>query len=154
MSKKMKKYIGVKVIEATPMIYLDFCKEQSKECESNIEPMLDGFKVKYPDGYISWSPKEVFEEAYRETDGITFGLAIEALKKGMRVARAGWNGKGMFLYLDSSYMIKGQDTVQLKGNTYERLPSICMKTADNKWLTGWLASQTDMLADDWMILEG
>ena len=46
------------------------------------------------DGYISWSPKEQFDNAYRSTEGgMTFGLALEALKKGMSVARHGWNGK-------------------------------------------------------------
>ncbi len=60
-----------------------------------------GYAVKYPDGYISWSPKEVFEAAYRVAEGseqrLTFGDAIHFLKAGHRVARTGWNGKGMWL---------------------------------------------------------
>ena len=55
----------------------------------------EGYEVTYEDGFKSWSPKSVFDAAYRPTHGLTFGLAIEALKKGFKVARAGWNGKGM-----------------------------------------------------------
>ena len=92
---------------------------------------------------------------------LTFGLAIEALKQGDRVARAGWNGKGMWLHL-----IRGDD-VQIHNNGFgprneydhewrERvprlLPWIGMKTADNGFVP-WLASQTDMLAEDWQLVE-
>ncbi len=49
------------------------------------------------EGYISMSPKHVFDEAYKKTNGMTFGLAIEAMKKGHCVARKGWNGKGIYV---------------------------------------------------------
>ncbi len=52
----------------------------------------DGYLVEYEGGYQAWSPKDVFDAAYRPTTGMTFGLAIEAMKAGKRVARAGWNG--------------------------------------------------------------
>lgn len=83
---------------------------------------------------------------------MSFGQAIEALKSGKHVARAGWNGKGMFLYL-----IKGgelQSGLKYGFGEYLGEPAfvdtICMKTADNKLVAGRLASQTDMLAKDWM----
>lgn len=66
---------------------------------------------------------------------MTFGIALELLKKGVKVAREGWNGKGMWL------RIVIPDKVD-----------IGMETADNK-LVPWLASQTDMLAEDWVIVE-
>lgn len=70
----MKHYIGTKIVQAEPM-------------EKNGRK---GYKVVYaPDGYESWSPKNVFEEAYRETTGMPFGLANEAVKKGKKIARAG-----------------------------------------------------------------
>src|SRR5574344_1179182 len=87
----MQKYIGTKIIEAEP------CKAW-KDTKLH-KAGEDGYKVRYPDGYESWSPKGVFEEAYRPTDCMSFGLAIEAMKKGKKVARRGWNGKGMFLFL-------------------------------------------------------
>ena len=110
---------------------------------------LDGSKANHPNhkGYISWSPQEVFDNAYRPTLCMTFGLAIEAMKRGYRVARTGWNGKGMFvLYCDEGPAYPITD-----GRVYARLPYIYMKTSDDK-LVPWLASQTDMLADDWVVV--
>lgn len=91
---------------------------------------------------------------------LTFGDAIEALKQGKLVCRKGWNGKGMFLWLKPATTIKSEwckDTilkhiVDTNGGETDALGTICMKTADNKVLTGWLASQTDMLSNDWCIV--
>lgn len=84
----------------------------------------------------------------------TFGDALAALKDGKRVAREGWNGKGMWLKLahpySSSFPINDQAVEPLvEGSTM--LSWIGMKTADNKFVP-WFASQTDMLAEDWVIL--
>ena len=79
------------------------------------------------------------------TNGMSFGQAIEALKKGKKVARKGWNGKGMWLRL----IIPEKSDIDMG---LENLPYIEMKTADNK-LVPWLASQTDMLSEDWTIVE-
>ena len=78
---------------------------------------------------------------------MTFGLAVEALKKNYRVCRGGWNGKGMWLRI----VIPGGDNKEFDLGM-ANLPYIEMKTADNK-LVPWLASQTDVLAEDWMIAE-
>lgn len=86
-----------------------------------------------------------------------FGEAIVYLKNGGKVTRRGWNGKNMFIWLKPGTLIKSEwchdltlkEIVDANGGTMEALPTICMKTADNKILTGWLASQTDMLASDW-----
>ncbi len=141
----MKRYIGTKIIHAAPAT----------------GPGGDGYNVTYADGYTSWSPKEAFDDAYRPCDAMSFGLAIDALKRGLKVARAGWNGKGMYLWLMPSATVpvewcKEPHLKQLaenNGGSFEALGTIRMKTADNKVLTGWLASQTDMLAEDWGIVE-
>lgn len=91
----------------------------------------------------------------------TFGDAIVALKRGMRVAREGWNGKGMYLWLLPPAMVKAEwcrephlkAVAEANGGEIEALGSIRMMTADRKVLTGWLASQTDILAEDWVILD-
>ena len=70
-----------------------------------------------------------------------FGEALRALKDGKRVARKGWNGKGMWLFLGTP-------------GTFSIVPSICMKTAQNTIVVGWLASQDDMLMQDWEIVDG
>lgn len=81
-----------------------------------------------------------------------FGDAIAALKEGKRVARAGWNGKGMFLFLvnSSTFTVNREPLASILGEgtqaTYHA--HIDMKTADGK-IVPWLASQTDVLAEDW-----
>ncbi len=82
---------------------------------------------------------------------MNFGQAIEALKQCERVTRKGWNGKGMFLFLAT-----GKEFVS--ENLGEKLPEIvndviCMKTAQNTISVGWLASQADMLAEDWEVIK-
>lgn len=82
---------------------------------------------------------------------LTFGEALKALKQGHRIARVGWNGKGMWLsYLDPYR----NDQFQLIEKNIEGTfaPYIGMKTADNKYVP-WLASQTDILAEDWITVE-
>ena len=91
-----------------------------------------------------------------------FGQALIALKIGSRVARSGWNGKGMWLALTPGTQSLSADkfwSPQNKAFASSRpersadvLPCITMKTADDKILMGWLASQSDMLADDWEIV--
>ena len=124
-----------------------------------------GYLVEYQDGgkpndarhtgYISWSPKAQHDAAYRPCDAMTFGLAVEALKKGLKVARAGWNGKGMWLFL-----IQGSnDIAKLHGYGFGEYigeptfrDAIFMRTVDNQ-LVPWTASQTDVLAEDWTLVE-
>lgn len=93
---------------------------------------------------------------------MNFGQAIEALKEGKKVAREGWNGKGMWLALstgnpslpsDKFWNPHNRDFAEKNGGFAEVLSVITMKTADNKILMGWLASQTDMLSEDWVIVE-
>lgn len=87
-----------------------------------------------------------------------FGEAIRWLKAGRRVQREGWNGKGMWLaYSPGSKALVAEkfwaganrDYAIENGGTADVLPCITMKTATGEILMGWLASQTDMLAEDW-----
>lgn len=147
---KMKTYIGTKVIEAKPMNRGDYNKYRGWEIPADENLTDNGYLVKYPDGYESWSPAEVFEEAYRAfDDGMNFGHAIELMKKGLKVARKGWNGKGMYLFLAQGENL----TTCLSECDFKCASSVCMKTAQNNICVGWLASQADMLADDWMVVD-
>lgn len=116
----------------------------------------EGYAVKYEDGYNSWSPKDVFEAAYQPITAMSFGHALAALKAGDKVCRAGWNGKGMFLFLvaGSTFKVNRPPLMGIypEGTEINYHAHIDMKTADNQ-VVPWLASQTDMLADDWMIVE-
>lgn len=87
-----------------------------------------------------------------------FGMALIALKRGESVARKGWNGEGMFITLQKGSTVDG-DKMRNEGakNYYTGCkcniaPHIDMKAADGSYVVGWLASQTDMLAEDWEIV--
>lgn len=79
----------------------------------------------------------------------SFGDAIKYLKRGLKVSRKGWNGKEMYLFLAD-----GEDlTSCLSEGDFECASSVCMKTAQNTICVGWLASQADMLSEDWTFFE-
>lgn len=135
----MKKYLGVKIVDAEPMCEFDFLKfsDKGKAIVSSEYINRLGYKVTYEDGYVSWSPKEVFEKAYRLITGLTFGLAIEALKQGKKVARTEWIGKDAYLML-----VHGD----------EQLSCIVIHKVNNI-LDRWLPDETSIFAEDWMIIE-
>lgn len=134
----MRTYIGMSIVQA---VLKEGYSQPADPLGLLSKASPDGYLVDNPDGYVSWIPKEAFEQKYRPVDALTFGSAIEALKKGHKVARKGWNGKQMWLKLQ----------VPDAGSKMS-LPYIYMKTADNH-LVPWLASQTDMLSEDWHIIE-
>jgi len=163
-------YIGTKVIRAEAMNRAAYNKFRGWQLPADENGEDEGYLVEYMDGgspntvtyagYVSWSPKEQFEAAYRPCSAMTFGLAIEALKRGERVARAGWNGKGMWIALQAGSVITPEQARggAAKGRAEEGAeeititPHIDMRAADGSVVVGWLASQTDMLAEDWAIV--
>jgi len=155
----MDEFIGVKQIKAIPMKKKEYNKYRGWENPDEINLDDEGFLVEYPDGgqnhpdhdgYISWSPAEVFEKAYRSTKGMSFGLAIEAMKRGYKVARKGWKGKGIFVE------VQEPDENSKMSHPYIYIDTTGLVT-DNKHApknrVPWLASQTDMLSDDWEMVE-
>ena len=165
----MKQYIGTKVVQAEPAFKLTGFRENCKVANQvlNAAQLADcvasgwhftdeqeGYRVRYADGYESWSPKDVFEDAYRQTDAMNFGLALEAMKQGERVARKGWNGKDMYVFLAyEADFVTDADISAFDQLEVEVGDMLIMKTAQNTFQPGWLASQADMLADDWYIVE-
>ena len=105
----MNRYIGVNKTNAKAMTREEYNElrgwtvpaDENPDDEGYLVEYVDGGEPNHPDfsGYISWSPKDVFERAYRPAIGMGFGLAVEAMKRGAKVARTGWNGKGMWLCL-------------------------------------------------------
>lgn len=87
---------------------------------------------------------------------MNFGDAVAALKDGKKVAREGWNGKGMFLYLvpGSTFEVNRAPLLGIypEGTKINYHAHIDMKTAQDTCVP-WLASQTDVLAEDWCIVE-
>lgn len=210
----MQEFIGVKRIKAEPMTRLEYNIYRGWKLPEDENGNDDGMLVEYLDsqngnhknhaGYIDWSPIYVFNEAYRATTGMNFGLAIEAIKKGMKVARGGWNGKGVFIELAPSFDIekeaershdnwmkekldkgitsrrsvddgeefmvpykqlsekaKNLDRLQFTQqinmtSSYIFIDTTGLQTNNPKapkCVVPWSASQTDMLSDDWEIVE-
>ena len=114
MEQSMKKYIGTKIVTATPMSRgsyntyrgWELPADEKWDDEGYLVEYMDGGKPNHPDhkGYISWSPKEQFDNAYREIDGMTFGQAIEAMIISNRVIAA-------FYFCDFIQKFSGISTV-------------------------------------------
>jgi hypothetical protein len=125
----MQRYIGVKVIDAEP---------QDKDDKP-------GYKVCYPDGYVGWAPKKVFEEAYLLTSNMDFGLAYKAMELGFVVARQAWDAT-----LDSVYL--GQ------GSLFDCPTFIVHRQVENRQHSAaityglWTMLHTSLAAKDWKIL--
>lgn len=101
---------------------------------------------------------------------MTFDKALKALNNGAFVARFGWNGKGMFIYkVEASdharhllrdrckdaieYAFAHDNKIHHEQEAVHINAHIDMKAADGSIVVGWLASQTDMQADDWYIVK-
>lgn len=89
---------------------------------------------------------------------LNFGEAIEGLKAGKKLAREGWNGKNMWivlmpaLYLDAG-VVNGRTSKHIgEGVDLDSQPYIAMFTTQGRWQPGWICSQSDLLAEDWQIV--
>ena len=109
-----------------------------------------------PDCWFVFYPKHHGYKKLDENFKCDFGDAVRLLKAGFKVAREGWNGKGMFLFLvpGSTFKVSRPPLLGIyeEGTEINYQPHIDMKTADNT-IVPWLASQSDILAEDYYILE-
>ena len=165
----LKKYIGTKVVEARPMNEID--AESVGYARKNIDnhEWREGYHVRYtnPDGstYDSWSPKNVFEKAYREVGSVNFGGAIDLLKVGLAVRRKGWNGKGLFIVKQVPAHITG-DIIPNMQSLPNSAKNILMSRENphidytNQMLIinpdgradSWVPSVSDVFAEDWEVV--
>jgi hypothetical protein len=160
----VKQYVGVQILHAEPMKRADYCKLRGWDLPTNENGEDEGFLVENRalarntaappySGHISWQTKEQFNQ-FRPHDKLTFGQAVELLKTDYAVARKNWNGANQFLF-----MIQGSnDFARLKGYGFGEMmgeptfrDAIFLRTTDNQ-LVPWVASQSDILGDDWMIV--
>jgi len=155
----MNRYMGVKQVNAMPMTREEYNELRGWTVPADENPDDAGYLIEYVDSgkantedfkwHVSWSPADVFDRSYRAIGaGMTFGMALEVLKSGGRVARIGWNGKAMWLKLVPTDLA---DKVAFEFAALSAYPWIGMKTADDKFVP-WLASQTDVLAEDWCVI--
>lgn len=130
----MQKYLGVKIVGGEP------CKAWKQSGTHEIG--TEGYKVVYDnspnDDYVSWSPKKIFEDAYRPIDGLTFGLAIEALKKGLKIKLPYWSND-VFLSLQ-------------KPDKNSKMTHEYIYVTSRFGLVPWVATQIEILSESWQIL--
>ena len=155
----MDKYIGTKMIEAKPMDRGEYNKYRGWQIPEGENPADEGYLVRYQDGYESWSPKRQFEEAYRDCMGMSFGIALELLKKGCKVAREGWNGRGMFAVYQKGYpdgVPCNRQTAEAwgmdEGDLFRCNPYLQIRQVDGSH-SMWVPSVGDVLAEDWVVVE-
>lgn len=137
----MQTYIGTNIVDAVPV-------------RGEVGTVkVDGYKVIHPNGREDFFSKAIFEEEYHPSIGMNFGLAIEAVKKGKKCRRAGWNGKNQHIELATriSYMTAGGVYMNVEHEAIGNKAIAFVGTSGVQM--GWLASQADMLAEDWEIVE-
>ena len=91
---------------------------------------------------------------------MNFGEALQGAKAGKKIAREGWNGKNMFVFFGLPRIEfnppeggAAVDAASYYNILYQSTGALAMKTAQDTIQVGWLASQSDMLADDWQIVD-
>jgi hypothetical protein len=130
---------------------------------------IGGYYVRVDDGHDFYCPATRFENAYLllgeapdvlTEQQMTFGQALDALKRGQKVARRGWNGadqwialgKGAHLGAEEFWNEHTRDFAETNGGYATVRPYFILKTAQQDILMGWSPSQSDALAEDWLIV--
>jgi len=158
-------FIGTKLIKAKTMTRAQYNEYRNWELPADEDGSDPGYLVEYVDGgpsnhpdhegYISWSPANVFEEAYEPVQNMSFAHAMHLVQRGYRVARSGWNGKGMFIFLvpGSRFEVNRPPLLGIypEGTAITYGSHIDIKAADGR-VFPWLASQDDMNSNDWNLV--
>ncbi len=161
----MKKYIGLKVVKAEPMTMTEAQKVLGRELKPAIAE-VDGFLVEYKDGYKSWSPASVFNEAYHRFGKMLFGEAVEALKSGLAVRREGWNDKGLCVVKQVPSHITGdiipnmqslpqsaKDILMSRENPHIDYTNQMLIIHPDGRADSWVPSSSDIFAEDWEVID-
>ena len=165
----MTQYIGTKRVKGFPMTMKDYFEQSGREIPPGMVKThgedAPGYLVEYeptkeqPEGYQSWSPMQVFEDAYREVDGLTFGIAIELMKAGKKLTRPSWNGKGFYVFYQKGYPVgiplnknTAEATGEAEGTVCKFAPYLMIQTNEHSFAI-WVPSTSDVLAEDWTIVE-
>lgn len=158
-------HIGTKLINAEPMTRAAYNELRGWQLPADENGADEGYLVEYLDGgkpnvegragYVSWSPKDVFDAAYRPVNAMTFGLAIEALKMGKKVRRASWEHRDFFyLVLGSSFTVNRAPLLGIypEGTEIDYQSHIDQRKHDGTCGVADI-NQADILAEDWQVVE-
>lgn len=160
-------HVGVKKINALPMTRLAYTQLRGWALPSDEDGNDLGFLVEYLDcgapnvkgydGYVSWSPKEVFDNAYKPVTHMLFYMALLCCLQGQKISRKSWNGKNMWVIYNPGHVVENlapnsfyeqfgfTAPIEIKGH-------FDMRSADGSMIVGWSPSQTDLATDDWFIV--
>lgn len=159
------KYIRSHIVEAEPCTLGEWEAKTGKKWNEADRPRSDeGYKCDYPDGYSGWCPKAEFEKVSSPVENMTFGQAIDACRyRGAKIQRVNWNGEGQYVvYQDCATLFPLTEEQKKEASPEPMLEatSSCFvfhfvnrKTGETGIQVGWLASQADMAANDWRIVE-
>jgi len=150
----MESYIGTKQIKGRPMTRAEYNTYRGWELPADEDGTDEGMLKDDGKGHEQWDPIETFKRDFKASGEMTFGHAVELLKAGHKVARSGWNGKSMWLKLVEGRFIANTPDADFKNQVgnLDICSHIDMFSADQKQVVGWLASQTDVLAEDWGVV--
>lgn len=170
----MTAFVGTKSVLATPMTRGKYNEYRGWQIPENEDPNEQGYLIEYVDGgkpnddrhqgYISWSPKDVFERSYKPpklNSSLTFGEALEHLKNGKKVARSGWNGKNQYVVAQAQVTTTeatkiwnphNREHAEKLGGFIDVAPYCTLKTAQDTLAMGWVPSTGDLFAEDWTVL--
>lgn len=164
---EVKKFCG-DVAETHSNVVLGCDELFIKTLEGNHHASEGDVIIKGVNGEFYPCKPDIFDKTYeyvdapeaKPTDFVhSFSWALDRLKEGKRIHRSGWNGKRMFLTLQegstvTGTMMRNKPARDFYGDGEVKIcPHIDMKAADGSYVVGWLASQTDMLANDWAIAD-
>jgi hypothetical protein len=127
----LERYLGVKIVSGEP-------QECLKDDQGNKKGDA-GYKVVYEGGYVSWSPKETFENAYRKLDGLTFGLGLEAMKMGLKIRLPYW-AEDVFLSIQSP-------------DAHSKMTAPYIYVTSRFGLVPWVATQIEIFSEKWQVKE-
>ncbi len=153
-----KQYIRCHIVKATPMTRGCYNSYRGWEMPSNEQAADEGYHIIYPDGYESWCPKAQFEAAGSPIDSMTFGRAIDACRYcGKRIHRKGWNGVDQYIeYRECAVLFPDDGSGEIKHESTSHafvFHGKNIRTGETNEQVGWLASQADMAANDWVIVD-
>ena len=158
----MQKYIRSHIVEAKPCTLGEWEQETGRTWNEPDRPRTEeGYKCDYPSGYSGWCPKGEFDKVSHPIDGMTFGQAIDTCRyTGAKIQRKNWNGEGQFVRYEETLVSEDGKLHLSEENAPGASVSSCFvfhfvnrKTGETGVQVGWLASQADMAASDWIILD-
>lgn len=152
------KQVRINVVDTEPMTRGDYNKMRGWQIPENENPADEGYVITYrkgqPNEYISWCPKKEADEVSISCEnGLPFGVAImECRYRGAKIQRANWNGEGQFVEYKVVEVCYSEESKLVQSHAFV-FHFVNRKTGETGIQVGWLASQADMAANDWRIVE-